>query len=449
MLKYLRKIRKRHYVILALLLAIYLGDAMCTSPQEETNPPIRNAYGQAFAGSALRRNFDPRSSPPSTFAQGSVACMSCHREIYESHIQTAHYHDSRPATKEFIKGSFEAGRNRFVYSTSVEVAMEQKDSGFFQTAFLNGKQYRSEPFGIVTGSGRKGQTYLYWNDGKLFQLPVSYFTPSDSWCNSPGYGADSPRFNRPITSYCLECHSTNVRTLFRSNKDYGDFFDPGQIIYGIDCERCHGPAAEHVAFHTAHPGEKSGKYIVNTRLLSRQQRLDACALCNSGSRFPLKPAFSFRAGDRLDDFSEPKFSPENVSTLDVHGNQYGLLTSSKCFRQSQMDCSSCHNVHVNEAGSVKLFSQRCMSCHNGTDHPTCTVTPAAGLVLGDNCIDCHMPALASQKIVLGLSNVSGTGQAISNLVRTHHIAVYAESTKEYLKKMKKENGGPGSGRRDP
>jgi hypothetical protein len=312
--------------------------------------------------------------------------------------------------------------------------MERKGSGFFETAYRDGHQYRAAAIDIVIGSGRKGQSYLYWNDEMLFQLPVSYFTPLDCWCNSPGYTIDSPLYNRRVPAQCLECHATNARTVFRNNTAYGDFFDKRQMMYGIDCEKCHGPGAQHVDFHTANPGESIGRYIVNTGRLTRQQKLDACALCHSGSRIPLKPAFSFRAGDTLNQFSQVKYNPANGSTLDVHGNQYGLLTSSKCFMNAQMDCGSCHNVHVNEAGNVKLFSQRCMNCHNTSTHDTCTVkaTPGGsgpggrsiGMVLADNCIDCHMPALPSQRIILALSNVANTGKSVNNLVRTHHIAIY-------------------------
>jgi hypothetical protein len=409
---YLRNIRKRHYVILILFTSIYLFNAMCTSRPDEAGPGIRNVYGQGFSGSA--------------------ACQTCHGEIYKSFIQTAHHRDSRPASGKTILGSFDSGRNRFIYSggkgqpggAETEVVMERKDGGFFQTAYRDGKEYRTAPIDIVIGSGRKGQTYLYWSDEKLFQLPISYFTPLDCWCNSPGYTIDSPTFNRRVPSQCLECHATNARTVFRNNSEYGDFFDKSQILYGIDCEKCHGPGAQHVDFHTANPGETIGRYIVNTGRLTRQQKLDACALCHSGSRIPLMPAFSFRAGDTLNLFSQAKYNPANGSTLDVHGNQYGLLTSSKCFMQSQMDCGSCHNVHVNEAGNVKLFSQRCMNCHNPTTHDTCTVKVTAGLVLADNCIDCHMPALPSQRIILALSNVGNTGKSVNNLVRTHHIAIY-------------------------
>ena len=68
-----------------------------------------------------------------------------------------------------------------------------------------------------------------------------------------------------------------------------------------------------------------------------------------------------------------------------------------------------------------------------TPTPTCKMLPSPGLVLSNNCIDCHMPLLPSQKIVMALSNGS---QSVHNLVRTHRIAIYPESTKEYLKKIK-------------
>jgi hypothetical protein len=401
---YLRNIRKRHFVILVLFTTIYLFNAMCSSRPDEAGPGIRNAYGQAYSGSAV--------------------CQGCHREICKTFFQTAHYRDSRPASGKTILGSFDIGKNHFIYSGGTEVVMERKDGGFLETAYRDGKEYRSAPIDIVIGSGRKGQTYLYWNDEKLFQLPISYFTPLDCWCNSPGYSIDSPIYNRRVPAQCLECHATNARTVFRNNTEYGDAFDKSQIMYGIDCEKCHGPGAQHVAFHTAYPGETVGRYIVNTGRLTRQQKLDACALCHSGSRIALKPAFSYRAGDTLDQFSAVKYNTANGATLDVHGNQYGLLTSSKCFMQSQMDCGSCHNVHVNEAGNLKLFSQRCMNCHNQTTHDTCMVRVTAGLVLADNCIDCHMPALPSQRIILALSSVGNTGKSVNNLVRTHHIAIY-------------------------
>ena len=407
-------IPRKHLVVGLLFAAVCLVNVLCTFRRQED--PVSDPYGQKYAGSA--------------------ACVSCHKPIYDSFIHTAHGLDSRPASAGSIRGSFEPGRNRFTYRSSLTVVMERRDSGFYETAYRDGREYRSEPFGMVIGSGRKGQSYLYWQGERLFQLPVSYFTPTDGWCNSPGYTPDSPFFDRKVPASCLECHATNARTVFRSNREYGDLFDKRQLVYGIDCEKCHGPGAGHVAFHTEHPGETTGVHIINAGRLTRQQQLDACALCHSGSRFPLKPAFSFRVGDRLNDYSEAKYHEENSAALDVHGNQYGLLTASRCFAGSALTCSTCHNPHANEAGNLASFSRRCMNCHDGTSHKPCAMPPTPGLVLRDNCIDCHMPALPSQKIVLELSHAADTASTISNLVRTHRIAVYAGASQAYLKTIK-------------
>jgi hypothetical protein len=217
------------------------------------------------------------------------------------------------------------------------------------------------------------------------------------------------------------------------DKDNISTYDKTQIIYGIDCERCHGPAAEHVAFHTKHPGEKIGQYLINIKQLSRQQKLDGCALCHSGFRTPIQPVFSFQIGGNLNEHSIAGYSNDSVSTLDVHGNQYGLLTASKCFKMSQLDCSSCHNPHVNEAASPKIFSQRCITCHTDTKHTSLTLTNQQKLLLNNNCIDCHMPMLPSRKIVL---NVVNSNEAVPDMVRTHRVDIYPEKTKELLEKIK-------------
>ena len=78
-----------------------------------------------------------------------------------------------------------------------------------------------------------------------------------------------------------------------------------------------------------------------------------------------------------------------------------------------------------------------MTCHNAPAHNTCTIRPVAGLVLSDNCIDCHMPALASRKIALQGSGssaalLSGAAKASPALVRTHRIAIYPENTRQFL-----------------
>jgi hypothetical protein len=388
----------RYFVFLVIVTFIILGSVVCVSLS-----PAPLAQEPGFIGSA--------------------ACASCHRAIFDSSHHTAHYFTSRPASDTFIKGSFDEGKNVFVYNPWMSVLMEQREDGYWQTSFVNGVPMEERKFGIVIGSGRKGQTYLYWEENKLFQLPVSYYTPDNNWCNSPGYPTNYVKFNRPIVGACIECHGTYADTKVKDGTTYFN-----KIIYGVDCERCHGPGAEHVSFHTAYPQEKTAKSIIGIKRLSRQQRLDACAMCHSGFRKEIQPAFSYMVGQRLDDYSVPN---PVTDSMDVHGNQYGLLTSSKCFRKSELDCSSCHNVHANEVNSPVTFSQRCLNCHNSPG-VTCTVKPAKGLVLESNCIDCHMPLLESKKITLKLAV-----QTAPDLVRTHKVGIYKKQTAAFIRALRR------------
>jgi hypothetical protein len=407
MASYIRKIKKQNAVILLISLVVYLANVMSTSLKPATERGL--------------------TADPEKKIAGSASCASCHNDIYKSHIQTAHYYDSRPAAEEFIKGSFAEGKNRYVYNKWMYVQLTKEGNRFFQTAFINDIEYQKAPFDIVVGSGRKGQTYLYWDSNMLYQLPVSYFTLQNRWCNSPGFSNNFIRFDRIIPAQCLECHSTYAKVL--EDKDNISTFDKSQMIFGIDCERCHGPAADHVKFHQEHPEEKNAKYMVTIKNLTRQQRLDACAICHSGFRKQVKQPFTFQPGDNLDEHSIANFSNDNSFTLDVHGNQYGLLMSSKCFKMSEMDCSSCHNVHTNEVNKPALFSQRCITCHKETSHASLEMTAGQKSLLANNCIDCHMPMLPSKNIVLNVADVEGT---VPDTVRTHRIAIYPERTRKFL-----------------
>ncbi|TWW01900.1 hypothetical protein FEF09_04875 [Chitinophaga pinensis] len=189
---------------------------------------------------------------------GAAACMSCHRQIYDAYMHTGHFNTSSPASTKTIKGSFGTGANGFLYSNGVRVIMERRDSGLFQTAYADSTLQEIHRFDITMGSGRKAQTFLTWNAGKYFQLPLSWFVPANSWANSPGFPPSYPKFDRMIPSTCFGCHSSavGIKDVHMEGRHLSETFEKNQLVYGIDCERCHGPAAEHVAFHTGHPQEK-------------------------------------------------------------------------------------------------------------------------------------------------------------------------------------------------
>lgn len=366
---------------------------------------------------------------------GSLTCMQCHKEVYDKYIHTGHFQTSWPVTVMPEKISLTG--DSFVFKDKVTVTIEKRDSGIYQVAYINGNDSISKRLDIGFGSGANALSFGYWQDKRLYQLPLSYFTSIDGWANSPGFPADHAYFQRPIIRRCFECHSSyigedseNMASLTQVRK-----LNKSLIIYGIDCERCHGPAANHVALHTKSPLVKEAQYITRWPSLSRRQKLDACGVCHSGNDLTTqKPTFSFVPGDTLSNFFYPEFSASSGEP-DVHGNQSQLLASSRCFRKSKiMECSSCHHVHESKERGIEGYSKQCISCHQQTQHKDLTVKAYLNNSIVNNCIDCHMPRQASKVISF---QVTGKEKTESYLLRTHRIAIYPEETQRLIQRTKK------------
>ncbi len=357
---------------------------------------------------------------------GSATCMECHADIYTSHQQTAHYHTSAIANEENIKGSLAEGSNIMeMAGYSFEMVGHGKD--FYQrvTDKQTGKTVE-QAIDIVVGSGVKGQSYLTWQDEHLFQLQTSYYPPADRWINSPGYPLQL--FERPIRDGCLKCHTT-----FAKNRDFsgqGNHYDATQIIYGVDCERCHRPAAQHVAYHRNNPDVLESKFMLKLDTLPRQLRLDVCAQCHSGPRENIirGNSFSFLTGQVLREHSRNSYTGRPPSELDVHGNQYGLLASSQCFIQTpEFDCGTCHDPHTKQRGMTTHFNQKCAGCHQASA-TTCTAHAKVQGSRSNNCIACHMPNSPSEFMTVQLSADSVETPVY---VRTHLIGIYPEASWHY------------------
>lgn len=274
--------------------------------------------------------------PAVALMAGIASCGPCHQAVIDSYRQTAHSRTSSRASPDSVRGSFESGKNLLrTHDEDVYFRMERRGGSFYQVAYDHGNM-RSERFDLVLGSGRRGQSYLYFKKGILYQLPVSYSALAEGWVNSPGYIDGKVYFDREIRPSCMECHSTLAGT---------------QLLPGITCQKCHGAAERH-------------SDIRNPARLDREGRVAVCAGCHAG----------------MD--SDPK--------AEVHGNQVGLLRRSRCFQNSaEMSCVTCHNVHRVQRDLVAL-SAGCVGCHTAQ---RCKRAAAA-----DNCIDCHMPRQESQVI---------------------------------------------------
>ncbi|HEV8286824.1 MAG TPA: multiheme c-type cytochrome [Chitinophagaceae bacterium] len=377
-----------------------------------------------------------KGSPKFSDFSRSEACFRCHDEIYKKHLNTAHFKSSAPAGKGLIKGSFDPGQNEFYYNEFSKVVMEERGDSLYQVHYLLEKEKAKSKFDIVIGSGKKGQSYLSWKRQSLIQMPITYFTPTNSWSISPGFSTATVAFNRVVTSRCLECHSTFVQKT-SSEEKHPEEFDQSKIIYGISCEKCHGPGKEHVKFHSENPSITQAKYIINPAKLLRQINLDLCALCHGGRLEKIRPSFSFIAGDSLGEFFNIHKTAVSGDNIDVHGNQLGSLSFSKCFTNSNMTCESCHNVHENETGKLETFSARCMNCHSVGHSKTCGLTKELGEIINQNCLDCHMPLQPSQSIVVFLQ---GEMMPTHAKLRNHYIKIYKDESDKIIKFLRSNSG---------
>ena len=383
--------------------------------QQPGNAAIEKVYYQDFAGSGK--------------------CQKCHADIYKDHIHTSHFSTSAEALKKNIKGSFKKGENIFTYNPDLYVAMEKRDTGLYQVVYYKGEEKIALQFGLTIGSGTKGQSFIRWQGDKLFQLPLTYYSIAGRWANSPGF-PNKVQYERPITARCMECHTTFAEIVSPPEVE-PEQFDRNKIILGVDCEKCHGPGAQHVKFFTENPNEKEGKYIINPARLTRQQNLELCALCHGGRLERKQPSFTYTSGDSLSAFfntSSLNKTGRNYVSVDVHGNQYGLMSASKCFlKSSNMTCNTCHDTHKKERGKIALFSSRCQTCHAGDHKETPQLASVPAAVLKNNCIDCHMASEPSHNIVLF---TSGMEEPKAASFRSHFISVYTDKTKKFIDSLK-------------
>jgi len=360
---------------------------------------------------------------------GDAACVACHKDVAQSYSHTAHHRTSQLPTPISVLGNFRSGENVLTIVDPADSArpalrfvMQDRKDGFFETAETGWDSQlfrRTERIDVVTGSGTRGQTYLYWRGNRLFELPVSYWADGRKWINSPGYVNGTAEFSRPVNPACLECHATYIRPL--SNDPNTNRYDRSTFVPGPSCETCHGPGAEHARIEKAHrPGSSSPPSgILNPAKFSRDRKIDLCAECHNGiQRTPLAPAFSYVPGQPLSDYYK-QLAPADVAHPDVHGNQVGLLQRSRCYISSKtMTCTTCHDVHAAER-TAESYSEKCLTCHTWQ---SCKLSAKLGQKIVNDCINCHMPVEQTNVIVSQTAN-----DVVHAHMRNHWIKIYPDA----------------------
>jgi predicted CXXCH cytochrome family protein len=357
---------------------------------------------------------------------GVQACAACHARRVREFLTTSHYRTSRlPQAGEMPPG-FAPGKGGHVTRyPAVRFDMTRTGQDFFQTtlhATPAGEQRTASRIDLVYGAGHADEVYFTWRGDRLYQLPMVWLHPQQRWANISFNRYGGGDFSREGTARCLECHTTWFEHVAGTANQYR----PDSFLYGVTCERCHGPGREHVGFHESHPGEKVGRSIVNPSALTRERQLEVCTQCHSNATRRLRPPFSYRPGEPL--ATAFRTTPSKHPEDDHVANQIRYLRESKCFQKSDsLSCTTCHDPHAPEGpGHATLVRQSCLQCHQPAQCAERLRLPAA---VRDDCVGCHMPRRVWMNVHFHTEKEPYVPPATRH---EHQIAVYPSARQEVL-----------------
>ena len=237
--------------------------------------------------------------------------------------------------------------------------------------------------------------------GRLQILPVAFDVREGQWFDTAASAVrhfqeagDEPldwrEWAYTFNTACYGCHVSQIAPNYDLETDT---YSTTWTEPGINCETCHGSAAEHVRVcREAGEGERPGDLkIIRTKEFDAVQTNNLCASCHAKG-VPL--SIDFVPGDRFFDhfdlvtLENPDYYPDGRDLGENYTQTSWLL--SPCSASGTLDCLHCHT-------SSGRFRHRddpdrsCLPCHeehvqdpeHHTHHPEKST--------GSRCISCHMP----------------------------------------------------------
>lgn len=345
---------------------------------------------------------------------GSAACIECHPKICEDYGMHPMGQSVLPVDEATKLDDYPDGWLDIPGPLKYKVEKDGAAMLHYQCQFTDSEELvyeQKEEIAYCVGSGENGRAYLVKKGKSLFQSPLGWYAGTDSWDLSPGYRSEGHfGFTRPIDNSCLYCHAGRVNS--EGDDKYGS---PTFLESVIGCERCHGPADNHINYHRQE-GQKAGEDpIVNPVDLTVAQREDVCNQCHLQSDYVInrygRDFFDFRPGDRLEDvFVVLSAGSRGRNVAVSHVEQ---MRESVCYTASsgELGCISCHDPHRKPAEDQKVsfYRDACLECH-AEDACDLDAVERHAEPYNNSCYVCHMPSV-------GTSNVPHTAQTDHRIVR--------------------------------
>ena len=386
-------------------------------------------YSLIPPGAAVRE-LDVTGRPIQVPADGYVSsqtCRACHPSQYASWHRSYHRTMTQVATPDTVAASFDAARvdvvpgepmvldrrGQQVWAEFVDPDDAEGQALGGQTGVRTGVRPPSDPGlspvrprrikrQVVMTTGSHNQQIYWYATGKsrvLGQLPAIWLIADRRWIPRRAAIMSPPGRAHSETGawngICVACHATNGQpqfdTPFGSQPIVTQTADTRAAEFGISCEACHGPSADHVRAngsplrrYTLHFTSAPDPTIVQPMRLTPRLSSQVCGQCHAFWEFadPRREreanahGLPYRPGDEL---SATRFLVQPTQNLDspttraflaedagfirdifwsdgmvrATGREYNGLIDSPCYKNATdekrtLTCFSCHSMHQTE-----------------------------------------------------------------------------------------------------
>lgn len=368
----------------------------------------------------------------------SKTCEACHPREYATWHRSYHRTMTQVATPETALGDFSgaeidyAGDHYKLLEQDGRLWVELPDPEWSQQGpaprvrrqvVLMTGSHHDQDYWFEGGRGDRGLQLLPFDwsrrEGRWVPFHSTFLLP-------PGTPEAAPFGTWNLN--CILCHTTRGYRAVESSPDGQTTYRSTVNEFGIACEACHGPAAEHVRYYR-NPlrrladhiglGPDEAEAIVNPAHLDHDRGSQVCGSCHAvfvgrrsvveakppgePFRLPWKPGEDIHQArvyfqPRYLDPDYPATDRERHETilqlrenaayrnarfwddgmLRVSGREFTAMLEAPCFERGTMSCMSCHQLHQKDddprsedewandmLAEDKQGNEACLQCHDG------------------------------------------------------------------------------------
>jgi len=359
------------------------------------------SYRSIYPGQTALLGLDDPGGGTADFS-GTESCRECHEQFYRLWAPSHHGLAMQPFTPELARSRLTVQSEDLVINDRSYRAEFDDRGGYVRETTPEG----TERYPMVHAMGGKNVYYFLtpMDRGRLQVLPLAYDVKQQAWYDTAasamrhftdvreeaiGWREQEFTFN----TSCYGCHVSQLEKNYdvETGTYHTEWSEPG-----INCEACHGSAAEHVRVCTDLPAGQVPDDIkidaIRRPKYTAEQASDACASCHSKG-MPITG--SFPPGDLYFDhfdlsaLEHPDYYPDGRDLGENYTYTHWLMNP--CAKSGEMDCIQCHTSSGRYRFEGENANDACMPCHAENVRSAAEHSHHPEGTDGSRCISCHMP----------------------------------------------------------